>query len=196
MSTENYSSQTETGQESGHYESPPPRMESEMNRDMRPRHPYEERNSQRKSPVLASILSLMPGMGQIYVGYYQQGFVFIGIFAGTVALLASGTMSGLEPILGIFLGFFQIFNLIDANRRANHFNRVMAGLSIEEMPEDFKLPSSGGSTTIGVVLVAVGLLFILDLNFNVSMEWIENWWPAILVAIGINMIVKSKRKNG
>ena len=29
----------------------------------------------RKSPVLALVLSLMPGLGQVYVGYYNQGFI-------------------------------------------------------------------------------------------------------------------------
>lgn len=195
MNTENYSSQADPGQESGNYESSPPRIEADLNYEARPVPPYQKQNTQRKSPALASVFSLMPGMGQIYVGYYQQGFTFIGIFAGTVALLASGSMHNLEPLLGIFLGFFHIFNVIDANRRAHHYNRVMAGLSVDEMPEDFKLPSAGGSTTIGVVLVGVGILFLLDLNANISMAWIEDWWPAILVAIGINMILKSRRKN-
>ena len=39
----------------------------------------------RKKPFLASVLSIMPGLGQVYVGYYKQGFVN----AITVALLIS-----------------------------------------------------------------------------------------------------------
>lgn len=194
MNTENYSSQTDTGQEPSNMGNP--QQNPGANPEMRAMPRFQGENSQRKSPALASILSLLPGLGQIYVGYYQQGFVFIAVFASTIAVLASSIMRDLTPLFAIFLGFFHIFNVIDANRRANHFNRVMAGLNVEDIPEDFKLPSSGGSTTIGVVLVVIGALFILDLNFDVSMAWVEDWWPAILVAVGINMIVKSRRNSG
>jgi len=188
MNTENYSSQEQN--------EPEPVMNQTIGQqETRQPPPYRNQNVQRKSPALASVLSLMPGMGQVYVGYYRQGFTFIAVFASTIATLASNRLQGLEPLLGIFLAFFLIFNLIDANRRAHHYNRVMAGLKIDEVPEDFKLPSAGGSRTTGLVLVAIGVLFILDLNYNVSMEWIEDWWPAILVAIGINMVVKSGRKK-
>ena len=39
-------------------------------------------DQRRKSPTLAALLSLMPGLGQVYVGYYQQGFIDIAVAAG------------------------------------------------------------------------------------------------------------------
>ena len=132
-------------------------------------------NFNRKSPLVAALLSCMPGLGQIYVGYYQQGFINMFVVAGTIATLASSFMQGAEPFFGVFLSFFWIFQMIDANRRAHHYNRVMAGLG-------------------GGVLVILGILFIMDLNFDVSMQWVENWWPLILVLVGVNLIFKA-RKN-
>ena len=151
-------------------------------------------NFNRKSPAMATWLSLMPGLGQIYVGYYQQGFTNILVVAGIITILASSFMRGAEPFFGTFIAFYWIFQMIDANRRAHHYNRVMEGLAGEDVPEGFSMPTSKGSMLGGGVLVLIGVLFILDLNFNVSMEWVENWWPLILILVGVNLVYKA-RKN-
>ena len=159
---------------------------------------YEARTAtdvNRKSPVLATLLSLMPGLGQIYVGYYQQGFLNMFVVAGTIAVLSSSVMRGAEPFFGVFLSFFWIYQMIDANRRAQHYNRVMAGLGGEKVPEGFEMPTTKGSMLGGAVLILVGVLFILDLNFDVSMEWIENWWPLILILVGANLLYKAKKSQ-
>lgn len=148
-----------------------------------------------KSPALATILSLMPGLGQVYVGYYQQGFINALIIASVITLLASGSATGMEPFAGLFLAFFWIYNMIDANRRAAHFNRVQEGLDGEVPPEDFKDPGANGSIIGGGILVVMGVLFFLDLNFGISLEWIEDFWPLALVAVGVYLIMKAVNKN-
>ncbi len=149
----------------------------------------------RKSPALATTLSLLPGLGQAYVGYYQQGFINILVTAGTIALLNSMPGSGLEPFFGIFLAFFWLFNMIDANRRALHYNRVAAGLGGEEVPDGFTVPGTGGSMFGGIVLTVVGLLLFLNLKFDMSMAWLEDWWPLALIAGGVWLIVKARREK-
>jgi hypothetical protein len=161
-------------------------------------HPYAAgtavNDNRRKSPVLATFLSCFPGLGQVYVGFYQVGFLFIIVTAGIIGMLNSPGSRGAEPFLGVFLAFFWIFNMIDANRRAQHYNRVVQGLAVEELPEGFPMGGNMGSVPVGVILVAAGFLFILDLNFGVSLEWIENWWPLALVGFGGWLIYKA-RKN-
>ncbi len=162
-----------------------------------PGQPYDQparRPDLHKSPILAMFLSCMPGLGQVYVGYYQQGFTHIVIAAGTIAMLASSVANGMEPFFGVCLAFFWIFNMIDANRRAHHYNRIADGLGGEEVPEDFKLPGLGGSMFGGLVLVVVGVLIVLDLNFDVSLAWVQDWWPLALIALGGNLIYKARRK--
>jgi hypothetical protein len=149
----------------------------------------------RKSPLVATLLSMMPGLGQIYVGYYQQGFINMLVVASTSAILSSGVMRGAEPFFGVFLSFFWIYQMIDANRRAQHYNRVKAGLGGEDVPEGFEMPSAKGSILGGSVLILLGVLFILDLNFDVSMEWIENWWPLILILVGVNLVYRARKKS-
>ena len=148
-----------------------------------------------KSPVLATVLSLMPGLGQIYVGYYQHGFMFVLIPAGIIALLASGAVRGLVPLMAMFLAFFWIFNMVDANRRAAHYNRALDGLTDAEIPEDFQLPGAKGSIPAGLILILIGVLIILDLNFDVSMQWVENWWPLALVIFGGWLVFKARGRS-
>jgi len=42
---------------------------------------FRVRDTRRKSPAIAAILSMMPGLGQVYVGYYQRGFVHAVVVA-------------------------------------------------------------------------------------------------------------------
>ncbi|MFH2053510.1 MAG: hypothetical protein ABIK96_13680 [bacterium] len=148
----------------------------------------------RKSPALATTLSLFPGLGQIYVGYYQQGFIHAAIVATTITILAGG--AGIfTPLLGVSLAFFWLFNLIDANRRALHFNRIADGFGGEDVPDDIALPGARGSVLGGTILAAMGLLIFLDLNFGISLEWLEDWWPLALVGMGVWMILKARRKD-
>jgi len=159
--------------------------------------PYEQparRSDQHKSPALAMFLSCMPGLGQVYVGYYSQGFTNIAIAATTITILASSVSDGLKPFFGVCLAFFWIYNMIDANRRAHHYNRIADGLGGEEVPSDFQLPGLGGSMFGGVALVVVGVLIVLDLNFDVSLAWIKDWWPLAMIVFGGRLIYKARQK--
>ncbi len=147
-----------------------------------------------KSPVLATVLSALPGLGQIYVGYYQQGFLCAVVAASIITFLSVSGMRVWYPFFGVFLAFFWLFNMIDANRRAMHYNRVAAGLTGEEVPEGFAQPGTGGSLAGGVVLVILGMLLFLNFKFGVSMAWLEDWWPLALVGGGIWLIVQARRQ--
>ncbi|RPJ84673.1 MAG: hypothetical protein EHM13_03460 [Acidobacteria bacterium] len=146
----------------------------------------------RKSPALATLMSVMPGLGQIYVGYYQQGFINVLVVATTITILASGAVSGAEPLLGLFLAFYWLYNIVDAGRRANFYNQALAGLEPGALPEDIKLPGTRGSFAAGVALIAAGLIFFSNTMFNVSLEWLEDWWPVALIVAGGWLVYKSR----
>jgi hypothetical protein len=146
-----------------------------------------------KVPLAAGFLSLMPGLGQIYVGYYAQGFINIAIVAGIITMLAGGMVGGLEPFFGLSLAFFWVFNVIDAIRRAQAYNRMLDGLRADELPEQVALPGSGSPRAWGIVLVVFGGLLFLNTKFDVSLDWLEEWWPLIPVVFGIYLIRKGRR---
>ena len=149
----------------------------------------------RKSPALATVLSLMPGLGQVYIGYYQQGFINAVVVAIAITMLSTGVVRGAEVLVALPMAFFWMYNMIDANRRAFYYNRVAEGLSGEEVPDEFTTPAAKGSMPVGVALVVVGTLFLLDLNTDFSMAWIEDWWPMILVGGGVWLIVKARQQK-
>ena len=140
----------------------------------------------RKSPLLAGLLSLLPGAGQVYLGYYVSGFVNILVVAGLIALLNQDALGKWEPFLGTFLSFFWIFNIIDATRRARLYNEFMMGEVPERVPTDSPLVG-------GVVLLVVGLLLTLQITLGVSVAFLEPLWPLAVLAGGIYLTAKYVR---
>jgi len=151
----------------------------------------------RKSPLLALLLSAMPGLGQVYVGYYQQGFTNAAIIAGLVGLLNSNILNGgAEPFFGLFLAFYWLYNVVDAWRRAVFYNNALAGIGPATIPDDFAVASGGrGSLAGGVALLIVGVVLLMNTLFNVPLDWLEDWWPVVFIAVGAWLIYPSVVKK-
>jgi Domain of unknown function (DUF5668) len=149
----------------------------------------------KKSVMLAIILSLMPGLGQIYVGYYDLAFRNILVICGLIAIIATGGADhGLEPVVALFLAFFWLHNLVDAGRRASFYNQALAGVRPMELPEDIKAPQQTlRSFAGGVLLVAVGLLLFANTMFRIPLDWLARWWPLALVGAGAWLIHADRR---
>jgi hypothetical protein len=151
------------------------------------------RDPRSKSPTLAGLLSAMPGLGQVYVGYYQRGFVHIAVVASIVAILASSTVSALEPLLGLFLAFFWLYNIVDAVRRAALYNLALRGTSPGVLPEDFEMPGLRGSLLGGAVLIVFGSVLLLHTRFGMSLDWAADWWPVAPILFGAYLVYKAIR---
>lgn len=151
-----------------------------------------------KSPALACFLSLMPGLGQIYVGYYQRGFIHALGFAGliaTLAMFADREFTPLAPMTGIFMAFFYLYNIIDAGRRAALYNQALAGGTAIPLPSDMEQPSVRGSMFGGALLVFIGLVMLGHTRFQMSLDWVEDWWPLAPILIGAWLIYKNVEAN-
>jgi len=147
----------------------------------------------KKSVMLAILLSAMPGLGQVYVGYYDLGFRNILVICGLIALLATGAVHRLEPVVGIFMAFYWLHNLVDAGRRASFYNQALAGVRPMDLPEDMKAPQRPGSLAGGVLLIAVGLTLFANTMFDVPLDWLAQWWPLGLVGAGAWLVVADRR---
>jgi hypothetical protein len=147
----------------------------------------------KKSVMLAMILSAMPGLGQVYVGYYDLAFRNILIVCGLIAIMASGGAHRLEPVVALFLAFYWLHNIVDAGRRASFYNQALAGLRPMDLPEDTKAPQAMGSFAGGVLLVAVGVTLFLNTMFDVPLDWLASWWPLALVGAGAWLIYSDRR---
>lgn len=164
-----------------------------LEREPRERYATLRAESRRKSLVLACLLSIMPGLGQIYVGYYQRGFMHIFAFASIVAILASGDVSNLAPFLGISLAFLCLYNIVDAGRRASLYNLALEGIGPEKLPEEGS--RTGGSLVGGVILLAVGAVLLAHLRFDMSLYWLEEWWPLGVMLYGGYLVAQAMRER-
>jgi TM2 domain-containing membrane protein YozV len=144
----------------------------------------------RKSPLFASFLSMMPGLGQIYVGYYQQGFIHAIVVSTLIALLAAD-IGPLTPLAALFLAFFWLYNIVDAGRRALLYNEALAGRSGIELPEEFKTPALRGSIPGGIAVVAVGGVLLSHTLFRMPLDWLNEWWPVALIVFGVYLVARS-----
>ena len=148
-------------------------------------------DSRRKSPGLACFLSLMPGLGQVYVGYYQRGFVHAAVVATLITILSS-KLEDLTPLAAIFLMFFWLYNIIDAGRRAALYNELLAGRTGIQLPADLMLPGLGGSMVGGVAVALVGILLLAHTAFGMSLSWLKEWWPVGLILFGAYLFIKAR----
>ncbi len=154
----------------------------------------------RRSPWLAGFLSLMPGLGQIYVGYYRRGITQFLTFA-TLMLFLTNEFGGerILPVVAIGLAFLVFYAVIDAMRRATLYNMALTGIEEIEMPRDFEWPAlSGlrGSVFGGSVLVFVGLSLFLHTRFDVPLDWIAEWWPLAIAIFGVYLVFRAIQDRG
>lgn len=149
------------------------------------------RDPRYKSPFMAALLSGMPGLGQVFLGYTKLGFIHAGTIAALIGLMSSGRLHSFEPVVGIFMAFFWMYNMVDAYRRALLLNEAISRLESPELPDGFGAVSFGSRIALGVALILVGLLTLLNLKFNLSMAWLEQWWPAGLVLLGLYLVIRA-----
>jgi hypothetical protein len=154
------------------------------------------RDPRLKSPLVAAVLSLMPGLGQVYVGYYPRGFLHCIVVAGVISVLYSTTGEpAYLPLLGLFLAFFWLYNVIDAARLAALYNRVLSGGREPDLPEGFELPGIGGSIVGGSILILAGFAVLLHTRWGVSLDWVEEWWPVFPMLFGAYLLGKAIRER-
>ncbi len=146
------------------------------------------------SPGLAGVLAFFfPfGIGQVYNRQYLKGLVFMLTFAFTVWALSSGT--GLEPLLGIFLGFFVIYQIVDAVRSARAIQLgqpVPDPLGIEAALGTREASLSKSAPVGAIVLIALGCLFLIH-NFGFLHLRVGHWWPIVLIGLGVWMFTRRR----
>lgn len=137
---------------------------------------------QAKSPLAAALLAFFPfGLGHLYLGQYARALCFFIAFWVPMLILQ-------VPLLAVFFYFFTIF---DAFRQAQLIN-----LASEE---GLETPASiyQGGLAAGVFLLVLGAYLLLrqwvDLSF--IRDFLQQWWPGVLVIIGLWMIIGALREQ-
>ncbi len=147
-----------------------------------------------KSGFLAGLLSfIFPGLGTLYCRQVMKGVLFIVIFAGLVTLQTTGEG---QPFAGLLLAGFWFYQLIDAVMTAKTINRkTLDGDYVEETIDEFPELMKSGSIFWGIILMAVGGILLLA-NFDIiDYGTIFDFWPVIVIVIGIKLILDYMAKN-
>ena len=144
-----------------------------------------------KSPALAGILSVIfPGAGALYNGNYLKGIVMIIIFAGLVSIQGRGG----QPFVGLLLAGFYIFQIIEAVNEAKSTGILTETTATDAFSPakaggDNEVATASGSISWGIILILLGSLFLLA-NFDIiSYESFIDYWPLILVGLGLKLLV-------
>jgi Domain of unknown function (DUF5668)/B-box zinc finger len=151
------------------------------------------------NPVAATLLGFIPGVGAMYNGQVVKGLIHVMVFAG---LIWAEDRSGGNPFFGILIAFFYFYMVWDAyaTAKAMQEGRPLPdpfGLGTQLPAAETSLPPAnpGPGTTIvrsgsavptaAIVLIALGVLFLLDNLGFFHWHWMGHLWPLILIAIGV-----------
>lgn len=134
-----------------------------------------------RSPLLATLLALVPGLGAAYNGQTSKALLH---FFSVVTLWHLGDILSF-PFAQVFmlggLGFF-IFTIFDARKSAQRYQR---GADLRS--EDMELRSSlrRHAPLWGSALLGVGAISFLHFVFGSSLNAL---WPVLLVAAGFYLL--------
>lgn len=168
------------------------------------------------SPGLAALLGFIPGVGAMYNGEYGKGFIHVLIFA--TLIWAADNINGL---FGLAIAAFVIYMPIEAYQTAKArllglqppdpfgFNNLFSNrppvaaatgtapvAPVEGMPVVPVVEDTTDDKQIPVgafVLIGLGVLFLLNTFGWMHFDWIWRFWPLILIAVGIRVLMKRNR---
>jgi TM2 domain-containing membrane protein YozV len=143
------------------------------------------------SPGLAFLLGMIPGVGAIYNAQYAKGLVHVLILGLLISIASSGSAGGLEPLFGLVTGVFWFYMAFEAYHTAR--KRVL-GEPVDEFSSLIQLnPGSGRYPVLPPVLIALGVLFLLN-NFELlRMRDVLRFWPVLLIVAGAWMLFERLR---
>ena len=138
-----------------------------------------------KNPWIALVLSLFPGVGQIYNGQLAKGIFFF--FAEAFCIYGAGDINWFP--FAFLIPFVYFYNLVDAWRSATMINaRFLGGQAVVE--ED-----TSESPVWGATLIVIGLVILLN-NFGIlDLIRLQRWWPLLIVAAGGAFVYGSMRRR-
>ncbi len=151
------------------------------------------------NPTVAGILAgFFPiGVGAVYCSQYGKGLSYLVITVLLIVAQSSDVPWYMHLFLGVGMGFFWFYQIIDAVRTAK---ALQTG---EPTPDPFGLGSMFGSSpapsvpgeknetkipVAAVILIGLGVLFLINTAFDFSLH---RFWPLILIVLGVYLFAKN-----
>ena len=131
-----------------------------------------------KSPVLALIFGLFPGLGAVYNGQNVKALLHFTLIVG-LWTLADIFHSALELIFSLAGAATYFYSLYDAYTSAQHYR---AGEDLKAEDERIKHLLRNNTHLVGAGLIAMGGLSIINYLFP---EILDRFWPVLLILAGL-----------
>ena len=150
------------------------------------------------NPTVAGILAgFFPfGVGAVYCSQYAKGLSHLVIFVLMIVGLSADLPWYVDMVLGISLGFFYFYQIIDAVRTAR---ALQLGQPVPDpfgLAQNFGIGGSGEKIdatkvpTGAVILIGLGVLFLLH-TVGLFEFGLHRFWPLILIALGCWIFAKN-----
>jgi len=137
------------------------------------------------SPGLAFILGLIPGVGAIYNSQYVKGLIHVVVFGMIISILSSGAAEGFEPLFGFMIPAWILYMAFEAYHTAK---KRLYGYSVDEFSGLVPLRRRHGFPAGPILLIAVGVLFLLNTMDLLRMRDVVRYWPLLLIALGAYLL--------
>jgi TM2 domain-containing membrane protein YozV len=174
------------------------------------------------SPGLAAVLGFIPGVGAFYNGEYTKGFIHVLIFA--TLIWATDHVSDIFGIgIAAFVLYmpFEAYSTAKARRMGlqppdpfgfNSVNLFGSAVHPTTQPPAGALPNAGAPVEgqafepvaaedtqrvpVGaIILIGLGVIFLLDQFGWFHFDWFGRFWPLILIAVGVSVLMKRTRRG-
>jgi len=143
----------------------------------------------RVSPGLAFILGFIPGVGAVYNGQYAKGLIHAVVFGLLVSIESSGAAGGMEALFGILIAAWTFYMCFEAYHTAARRQR---GEVVDEFSSILPLHGpngvNAGFPVDPVIMIALGVVFLLNTLDLVRLRDILRFWPVFLIGLGGYML--------
>jgi hypothetical protein len=138
------------------------------------------------SPGLAFVLGFIPGVGAVYNGQYAKGLVHVIIFGSIISILSTGAARDFEPLFGLMIPTFIFYMAFEAYHTAK---KRQGGVAVDEFSGLVHATGRPSQFPAGpVLLIAIGILFLLDNLDILKIGRLMRYWPALLIALGLYLL--------
>ncbi len=149
--------------------------------------PLPQAPQQVRSPILAALFSLFPGLGNVYNGLYLRGVTFFLICFGLIGL-AAGSQEPEAVLLVFSVIFVWLFNIFDAYRQASLINFGYP----PEMPIKRSPASLGsGGLVAGSAVFLLGFYGFLREVFRIDLTVLADYWYVLFMIFGGFLIAQT-----
>jgi hypothetical protein len=145
----------------------------------------QRRGYETKTPGIAALLGLIPGLGSAYNGLIIKALVHFAVIVGLWEL-----NDLFDSMLFGWAGFaFYIYSLFNAFQDAKRLN---AGVDLSAEEEKLKRLLHEKTNVWGTGLIGIGALAIL--RWVLPYPFVARLWPLLLIGLGVYLLLLYRRE--